>query len=260
MTHTVRVQILGPVRAWRGEQEIPLGPPQQRWVLVLLAAADGHPVPVSTIIDSLWTDSPPPSAVNVVQTYIKRLRRVVDPGRPARGVCAVLASVGSGYALRPEAALVDLRQFQEHLQRARTARRAGDQRAAMTALSRALPLWHGPPASDLPLAWQHPRLLTVAKDHATAACWLAEAALACREAEEAVPAVEQALATRPYDEPLLASMVRLYHATGRRTDAVRVFHEARQRLREAFGFDPGPELDAAYRALLREDRRPAAAA
>src|SRR5690606_39988189 len=69
------INLLGSVRAWRGNREFRLGPPQQRSVLVLLAIAHGQPVPVHEIIEALWEGSSPASAVNVIQTYLKRLDR-----------------------------------------------------------------------------------------------------------------------------------------------------------------------------------------
>lgn len=256
MTPAIRVQVLGPIRAWRGQHEISLGPPQQRCVLALIALAAGRPVPTSSLVDALWAASPPRSAVNVVHTYIKRLRRLLEPGRPTRTACDLLPSIGNGYALRAEPEVVDLWRFQALLQTARQARRAGHDRRVLSALTQALALWHGQPACDLPTGTFHPRLLTVTKEHATAASWLAEAALACGQAPEALPLVEDAGLAQPYDEPLQANLVRLYHASGRRADAVEVFHQARCRLRDAFGFDPGPELTAAYRALLRDEQHP----
>lgn len=254
MTPVTRIQVLGPVRAWRGDREIPLGPPQQRYILALIAVPAGHPVPTSSLIDALWPIAPPRSAVNVVQTYVKRLRRLLEPDRPARSVCALLPSVGDGYALRADPESVDLWRFRSLADTARQARRAGERQRVVDSLTQAVALWAGQPASDLPPAAHHPRLVTVAKEYSTAVCWLAEAALAGGLAEDAVGTVQDAADAQPYNEPLQAHLVRIYHALGRRADAVQVFHEARRRLRDDFGFDPGPELVAAYQALLREDR------
>lgn len=40
----IRVEVLGPVRAWNGEVELDLGAPRQRAVLAVLASRVGRPV------------------------------------------------------------------------------------------------------------------------------------------------------------------------------------------------------------------------
>jgi hypothetical protein len=54
------------VRAWRGDTELPLGPPKQRALLALLLTDAGQPMAVHEIVDALWGQEPPDSAVNVV--------------------------------------------------------------------------------------------------------------------------------------------------------------------------------------------------
>jgi DNA-binding SARP family transcriptional activator len=256
VTHTVetRIQILGPVRAWRGTGEVSLGSPQQRAVLVLLAITGGRPVPMGTLVDALWESHPPPSAVNVIQTYLKRLRRLLDPDRPHRRPSALLPTVGDGYALRADADAVDLWRFRAQVTTARQARRAADHLRVTAILSEALRQWQGGAATDVPALAGHPWLRTLASERSTATGWLAEAALASGVAAEALEIVEETAATSPLDEPLHAHLIRLYHAVGRRSDAVRTYHHARCRLRDDIGLDPGPVLSAAYRDLLRHER------
>ena len=80
----IRFTVLGAVRAWRGEDELRLGPPQQRAVLALLLTGGGQPVSMSELVDLLWAADPPSSAANIVHRYIGALRRVLEPGLPPR--------------------------------------------------------------------------------------------------------------------------------------------------------------------------------
>lgn len=253
-----RLNVLGPVRAWRDDQEIALGPPQQRCVLGLIAMAGGDPVPTWRLVNALWGAAPPPSALNVVRTYLKRLRRLLDPERPRRGVSAMLPRVADGYALGVAAETVDLWRFRVQAATAREARRLGEHHRVVSLLTEALASWRSLPADDDAVAEEHPRLTAVVGERWTAVSWLAESALACGREDEALTAVEVASNAKPCHEPLHAYLVRIYHALGRRADAVRTFHAVRRRLRDELGFQPGPELTTAYQALLREDRsRPA---
>ncbi|MGW4873896.1 AfsR/SARP family transcriptional regulator [Streptomyces chartreusis] len=62
----MRFAVLGPVRAWCGDTELELGPPKQRGLLALLLIQPGHLVAVQEIVDALWGQDPPDTAVNVV--------------------------------------------------------------------------------------------------------------------------------------------------------------------------------------------------
>src|SRR5918997_3843870 len=78
----LRIQVLGPVRAWRDGEPVELGRVGQRAVLGLLALGGGQPLSRAELVDSLWGDTPPPSAANVIQTSVKHLRRLLEPARP----------------------------------------------------------------------------------------------------------------------------------------------------------------------------------
>ena len=78
----IKFTVLGAVRAWRSEDELRLGPPQQRAVLALLLACGGQPVSMSELVDLLWAADPPSSAANIVHRYIGALRRVLEPDLP----------------------------------------------------------------------------------------------------------------------------------------------------------------------------------
>lgn len=246
----VRISVLGAVRAWRDGGELPLGPPQQRCVLVLLVTAGGVPVPDWALVESVWGARAPASAANMLQTYVMRLRRLLDPDRVARAASARLPRVAGGYALRLPPADVDLWRFRALLTAARAARSAGDPPRVVDLLTHALRLFHGPPAADLPALADEPRLRTVVNEQVTAAGWLAEAAVACNRADDALAPLTELAGVRPLDEALHAHLIRVLHAAGRRSDAVATYWRVCTGLRQRLGLDPGPELADAYRALL----------
>src|SRR3954470_1254272 len=91
----------------------PAGPegPKRRRVLALLALEANRVVSAQTLIDRLWGEAPPASAVHVLPTSIAPRRQARDPGRPPRTPSARLARVGSGYRLRLGAQESDLLRF-----------------------------------------------------------------------------------------------------------------------------------------------------
>lgn len=78
----LRLQTLGALAAWRNGVPVALGPVRQRAVLGLLAIHCDTGLRRSAIIDALWGEDPPPTAVAMVQTYVSRARRLLgSPGR-----------------------------------------------------------------------------------------------------------------------------------------------------------------------------------
>src|SRR5262245_31605908 len=64
--HCLRLQILGPLRLWRGGAEVDAGPRQQAYLLALLLARVGRPTSTAELIDLIWGDDVPASALNVI--------------------------------------------------------------------------------------------------------------------------------------------------------------------------------------------------
>jgi predicted ATPase/DNA-binding SARP family transcriptional activator len=76
----LRFAVLGRLRAWHGDIELPLGPQRQRAMLAALLLSAGRPVTVDRLIDFIWPDNAPDGAAEAVHTYAERLRTALDPG------------------------------------------------------------------------------------------------------------------------------------------------------------------------------------
>ena len=131
----LRVQLLGPVRAWRGEQELELGGPRRRAVLGMLAMRVNQVVSRSELIDGMWGENPPASAVNSVHVYVAGLRRVLEPRRAHRAPGQVLPASGPGYLLRLGPGQVDAETLDHHLTQAQRSPATGDLAAAARSLN-----------------------------------------------------------------------------------------------------------------------------
>ncbi|MFD0663475.1 AfsR/SARP family transcriptional regulator [Thermocatellispora tengchongensis] len=59
MGERLRFQVLGPVRAWRGDEEVELGPPQQRAILAVLLLQAGTPASPDRLISAIWGEAAP---------------------------------------------------------------------------------------------------------------------------------------------------------------------------------------------------------
>ena len=70
---------LGPLEGWGGGTPLSLGPPARRAVLGLLLVDPGALVRRDAIVDVLWGDSPPRTAVGLVQAHVSRIRKLLNP-------------------------------------------------------------------------------------------------------------------------------------------------------------------------------------
>jgi DNA-binding SARP family transcriptional activator len=244
------VQILGPVRAWRGGTELALGPPGQRALFGLLAVADGQPLPRAQLIDALWSDQPPDRAVNVIQTYVKRLRRLLEPEREARSASLLLPTVGTGYALHLPVGSLDAAAFRDLVNAASAV--ASDPQGTAALLAEALGLWQAAPLADAPALADHPMVVSLVRERHAALGPYAEAMIATGAAAEALPLLAQAAAGQPLDEAAQARLIHTYNAAGQRDRAFAVYEETRRRLARELGIGPGQQLAEAHAALLRE--------
>jgi DNA-binding SARP family transcriptional activator len=245
-----RIEVLGRIRAWREGRGVRIGPPQQRGLLALLVAAARRPVPMADIVDALWETQPPRTAVNVIQTYVKRLRQVLEPDRPAHCPSRIIPHTPTGYELLADPYTVDLHEFCQRVDQARRAWQVADYARVVALVTDALARWHGPPGGELSILTHHPLVRAAVEEHRTAVGLLADSSLLCGSAIQALPWIVDAALTRPLDEALQAALIRLYHAVGRRCDAVQTYLDTCRRLRNDLGLDPGPELSIAYRNVL----------
>ncbi|WP_329459424.1 AfsR/SARP family transcriptional regulator [Streptomyces sp. NBC_01497] len=259
----MRFTVLGPVRAWRGGTELELGPPKQRALLALLLTQAGHPVAVHEILDVLWGQNPPDSAVNVVHRHVGALRRLLEPELPARGTSRCLVRGSGGYRLEVEPQSLDLLRFRAMRAEAERLARDGEPGKATELLIEALGLWRGPTASGIASqARSHPVFTAVDREHLFALKEASECALAAGPGvpERVLITLKQAAAHHPLDEVLQARLMLVLAATGHQAEALEVHRTVRTRLADDLGLDPGPELRAAQQQVLRQTVAPAPAA
>ncbi|MFD9353189.1 BTAD domain-containing putative transcriptional regulator [Streptomyces sp. NPDC060031] len=253
----MQIQLLGPVRVLQGDARIDIPTAGRRAVLGLLGLASGRVVSRAELIEALWQNDPPSSAVNVIQTHVKHLRQLLEPERPPRAPSSLLPSVGDGYGLRTEGCDIDVLSFRSGVSQAAEARQAGDHARALALFDAALGLWRASsPLSDVPALATHPSALALVEERFAALAAKGETLLAAGAAEEAVALFEQAAHARPLDEAALARLIRGYEAAGRRAAAIGTYHEVRRRLSDELGISPGTELVSAYSELLVEDTGP----
>jgi DNA-binding SARP family transcriptional activator len=250
MAETLRCELLGPLRALRGDAEVPLGPPRQRAVLAVLLLQEGRPMTFGALVDAVWGDRPPAQVRNLVQKYVSGLRRALGPQAAAGTVR--MSWTGSGYRLEG-ARIDDLEERRALLREAVTARDAGQLRRAGVLAARAEAMWRGEFAEGLAgpyLAaerrrWAEKRLMVLEARM--------EGELELGRYHECVHELMRQVEAHPLRERLVWLLMLALYRSGRSPDALLAFEEARRRIAEETGSDPGPALRALHERILRQD-------
>ncbi|MFC5220767.1 AfsR/SARP family transcriptional regulator [Streptomyces coerulescens] len=242
----LRFGVLGPVRAWRGEEQLATGSPQQRALLAALLLREGRTATAAELIDALWGEEPPSQALAALRTYASRLRKILDAG--------VLVSESGGYAVRglTEGAL-DLGVAQELAAEAEKARGAGDLCQAREQLARALALWDGEVLAGVPGPYAEAQRVRLEE-------WrlqLLESRLdmdleqGCHA--EAVSELTALTAEHPLRERLRELLMLALYRSGRQAEALAVYADTRRLLADELGVDPRPGLKELQQRILQAD-------
>ncbi|MGC0312590.1 AfsR/SARP family transcriptional regulator [Kitasatospora acidiphila] len=249
----LRFQVLGPVQAWRDEQSLALGSPQQQAVLSALLLHRGRPVTTQELVDGLWGDRPPPQAVAALRTYISRLRTVIEPGREARTPSRLLVSVRDGYALHIPDESLDLTVFDSLLSEAAVGRQDGSLEKAHQLLNSAVALWSGQPLAGLPGPYADAQRQSLVELQIAAREERCSVALEIGLHSEIVSELNRLSSEHPLRERLRELLMLALYRSGRQAEALNVYSATRKLLIDELGVEPGAGLAAMHSRILSAD-------
>jgi DNA-binding SARP family transcriptional activator/Tfp pilus assembly protein PilF len=249
----LRFGVLGPLRVWRGETVVDLGPVQQRVVLAVLALQAGRPVGRQQMINAVWGEAAPRNAVNLVQRHVSGLRRALEPERPGHAPSGLLAWTEVGYLLTVPKGALDLNVFESELSRARAARTAGRLGEAAEALHSALGLWRGPVCDGLSSPFLDAQAGRLDESRISVLEERIELDLAIGVHADLIAELRDLVAEYPLRERLRGLLMLALYRAGRQADALTAFRDARRHLHDELGVEPGAALQQLHQQILAAD-------
>jgi DNA-binding SARP family transcriptional activator len=241
----LRFAVLGPVRAWRDDEPLASGSPQQRALLVALLLRDGRTATAAELIDAIWGEEPPSQALAAVRTYASRLRKILDP--------STLISNAGGYAIRTSPDALDLTTAQELAADAEKARAGGDRYRARTLLNEALALWDGETLASVPGPYAENQRTRLAEWRLQLTETRLDLDLEVGCHAEAVSELTALTAAHPLRERLRELLMIALYRSGRQAEALAVYADTRRLLADELGVDPRPELSQLQQRILQAD-------
>ena len=239
---------LGPFEVRVDDEAVDAGGMRQRGLLAILALNRNEVVSTDQLIDQLWGGEPPSTALHTVQVFVSRLRRALGAGADR------LVTRGRGYALEIDADEIDAGRCERLYTSARAAIAIGDHSRAESLLRDALALWRGFPLADF--TYEPFAQAAIARlEELKLSCReeLIEAELALGRHQQLIPELEAFVREQPLRERARGQLMLALYRCGRQAEALEDFREARQKLIDELGVEPGVALRELHEAILRQD-------
>jgi predicted ATPase/DNA-binding SARP family transcriptional activator len=231
----IEFHVLGSLEVVDPDGPVAVGAPKQRALLAVLLVHRGEVVSSDRLVDELWGEQAPASAVKIVQGYVSSLRKALGDG--------LLVTRARGYLLQTEPGQVDVERFESLVGQGRRALEDGDARTAAGRLREALGLWRGPPLADFAYeSFAQPEIARLEEARLAALEERIEAELSLGEHARLVGELEALVREHAVRERFIAQLMLALYRAERQVEALEAYEHARLQLAEELGLEPGPVL------------------
>jgi WD40 repeat protein/class 3 adenylate cyclase len=230
----VLFRVLGPFEVLVAGRAAALGGARQRLVLAGLLAHANAVVSNDRLVDMVWGDEPPDTALTTVQKYVHRLRGALGDRILTRS---------PGYVLCVDDGEADVSRFERLLVDATRLTTAGELGDALAAFDAALGLWRGPAWGEFAdFDFARGEVARLEGLRATAIEDRTEVALAAGHHAGVIGELEATVERYPLRERPRAQLMLALYRSGRHADALRAYDSFRRYLGEEVGLEPSASL------------------
>ncbi|MGW0792289.1 AfsR/SARP family transcriptional regulator [Streptomyces sp. NPDC002911] len=227
------------------------GTPKVCQTLALLLTRPNEIVTAECLIQELWGERPPRSAVTTLQTYVYHARRMfvneelVPPGR------SMIFTSPPGYSIQVEDDEVDIRVFEQLVSLARNQLSDGNAVSALRTVRQALRLWRGPALSNFPAGdVLNGHIVHLEEMRIRAYEIRIEAENQLGQHRESIPELRRLINDYPLNEWFHSRLIAALGAGGRRAEALQAYQNVRRLLADELGLEPSQELKQLQSRLL----------
>jgi DNA-binding SARP family transcriptional activator/pimeloyl-ACP methyl ester carboxylesterase len=241
----MRFRLLGPLEVRDGDAPVRLGGPRQRALLARLLLEPNRTVSVDRLVEDLWGDDMPESAVKMVHIYVSQLRKVLPP--------ETIVTRAPGYGLDVDPQAIDTVGFDRLRGEGRAALEGGDAATAAARLREALALWRGAALAEFSEPFAQTEAAHLEELHLACLEDRIEADLALGRHADLVGELEALVSRLPLRERLRGLLMIALHRSGRHAEALEAYRQFRQSLRDELGLEPSPNLREIERRIIQHD-------
>lgn len=247
----MQFRVLGSTEIVLDEQVASLGGPRQRSLVAMLVLAAPHVVSIDRLVDGIWGEAPPKKPLATLQVFVHNVRKVLAElgGDAAR---ATLVNKPPGYALEIADSDSDVGAFRSFCKQARAA--GLDDKAALRLFDDAIAQWRGPALSDvLESPFAGPEATALEDELLRAQEDRIDLELRLGLHADVLGRIQELTRQHPMRERFWGQLMVALYRSDRQADALSAYGEARERLADELGIDPGEALRALEVAVLRQD-------
>lgn len=257
----MQIKILGPLLAQHEHRCVTLTAPKPRQLLGLLAARAGEVIGISTLMEELWEENPPPTATTTIQTYVRGIRIAIAKAFGLTDVDPkqILRTHYCAYALDLDQGALDTARFECEAARGHQAWRRGDLVEASRQLCAALDIWRGPALVDIvtgPVL--RAEVIRLEERRLSVLDLRIEIDLMLGRERSLLSELAELNARHPLNERFCTYLMTALYRSGRQSEALLTFTRLRQSLVNELGVEPSPRLQRDLQAILRSEVDPGA--
>jgi DNA-binding SARP family transcriptional activator/tetratricopeptide (TPR) repeat protein len=244
----VEFGLLGPLLVRDAETPVQITAGKQRVLLAALLLDANQVVTASTLAAALWHDNPPETARVTLQNYVKRLRHALGPAGYER-----IVSRPPGYLIEVHPRELDVTRFTELQGAGLGAAREGAWENASDQLATALKLWRGQPLADVPSSVLAADVSRLAEMRLAALETRIDADLHLGRHQEVTAELAALAMAEPLRERVHELLMLALYRSGQQAAALAAYRQARKRLVQELGIEPGLALRELNQRILQSD-------
>ncbi|MFD6948868.1 hypothetical protein A6A08_03525 [Nocardiopsis sp. TSRI0078] len=234
-----------------GDRGVALNGRKVRQLFGLLLTHAGRTVTVDSVIEELWGDAAPATAVETVRTHVFHLRRQLSAALGRKAGKELLRTRSQGYQVTLVEDQCDLFLFDRLRRQGQTLLRAGRFEEAVDRFDQAIELWRGPLLDDVPkgsiLEAERVRL----ENTRNRLCELRiEAMMKMGGHRDVVDELRDHVNSDPLNEWWHLQLIDALHHCGRRGEALGAIRALRDLLRNELGLEPSAEVQRLQQRIL----------
>ncbi|WP_017598235.1 AfsR/SARP family transcriptional regulator [Nocardiopsis lucentensis] len=243
--------ILGPLGYEDPDTWIKIPQGNSAVVLAVLLVNAGRVVPVDTLVDEVWGEMPVGTARKQIQILVSGLRRRLSK------LGDVIETADTGYTVRVESVDVDAWTFERRLAEARAAAGRGEPHRPASLYRQADRLWRGPHAlADVRTGTLEAEALRLSDLRDTAVMERVDVELELGWHDALAVELSPLVREDPLNERLRGQLMLALHRSGRRAEAIDVYHDGLKTFEDVLGHPLGPDLRRLHQRITRHDAEP----
>ncbi len=207
-------------------------------------------IPKDIIIEDLWPESNPGSAIQNFKVTLHRLRKCLEPDLKKHRRSAFIHLRSNLVSLDTDRCRIDVQEFLQCCKDIKRAALAKETRTILQLGQRVMALYRGDFLPEDPYAsWAEMKRLALKEEYLVALMAMADIYKEKEQFESAIQCCRLAIAADACLENANGKLMQIYVHQGRRNDAIKLYQHLKAGLKNELGVEPDPTITALYQEI-----------